>query len=230
MDIFKNTSSTIGEKIIEEINDVIDKKTGAQYSDDEIARKTEWKGIAGGGANFTIHRVHQKNPMKLMLKPASWSYLFPTIFAGAGLLSAFVLAPFLAEKFGMIAYLLAAVFTLPFIAGGVGIFIYLTTPCTIDKESGYFWIGRNNRAKMEDPGNRKQAPLDEIHAIQLIEQTTHRSYSQSSSNRSTTSYKLIFVLKDASRIYVTGSGQAKTTRAIADKISKFLDIPVWDAI
>lgn len=229
MEIMDKVSNTVGEKIEQSINNILKKKNGAEYWDDEIAKKTEWTSIRGGGANFAIHRVKQINQLKIMLKPATWSFLFPILFGGAGIAATFVLAPFLAEKLGMIGYLIAALFTLPFILGGIGFYFYLTTPGTIDKESGYFWIGRSKYPQPDKGGRNKQAALADIHAIQLIEQVS-KSNITTTERTPTTSYKIIFILKDASRVYVTGTGKAKTTRAMAEEISKFMDVPVWDAI
>lgn len=231
MGFMDNLSNSIGEKLEQTINNNLKKKNGTEYWEDEIAKKTEWTYINGGGANFAIHRIKQLNQLKMVLKPAAWSILFPILFGGAGIAAILILGPILAEKLDMVGYLIATLFSLPFVAGGVGFYFYLTTPCTFDKESGYFWIGRNKYPKPENSGSNKQVLLEDIHAIQLIEQTSKRTRtSAGDGNRSITSYKLIFILKDASRVYVTGTGKAKITRAMAEEISEFLEVPVWDAI
>jgi hypothetical protein len=83
---------------------------------------------------------------------------------------------------------------------------------TFDKKQGVFFKGR--RPKKE---NKKAfARLEDIHAIQLLE------------NRS--GAELNLVLNDGSRIYVITHRSKRQIRIDGDLLSKFLNIPVWDAI
>ena len=66
--------------------------------------------------------------------------------------------------------------------------------------------------------------LDDIHAIQLISEYI------SGKKSSYYSYELNLVLKDASRINVIDHGNDSTISSNAKVLSRFLDVPVWDAI
>lgn len=84
---------------------------------------------------------------------------------------------------------------------------------TFDKEQGIFYKGWRLNKKT----NKKTfVRLEEIHAVQLLE------------NRA--GAELDLVLKDGSRIAIITNRSKRQMSIDGELISKFLGVPVWDAI
>lgn len=196
--------------------------------DDPLANKTEWTPAKRGGANFRTHKMITNSTQRVSFVATLGLKLFCTLFIvlGAGI-PAFIIY----SKFDAIAsftdpeFIWPVVFGLVFIAaGGIILFVGLK-PRVFDRTLGYYWRGYKGPGTMYNPDElAKFTRLHKIHAIQIIKercQTRNGSYY---------SYELNLVLDDASRINVIDHGNSSNLTDDADKLAKFLNVPVWPAI
>jgi hypothetical protein len=97
----------------------------------------------------------------------------------------------------------------------VGIFLVKDSsgPMTFDKEKDIFYKGWRLK---QGTKKKTSALLEEIHAVQLLENKTGA--------------ELNLVLQDGSRIYVITNRSKRQIRTDGELISRFLGIPIWDAI
>jgi hypothetical protein len=176
----------------------------AQFND-PVALATKWNSMFGSSASFTTHILVEKDADALEYKPTMKNFVFcyGYIFISG---FAFYMTAFSAHSmFGTIVCGL-------FLAVGILATRSTSGSMTFDKKRGVFF--KDRRLKKE---NKKAfARLEDIHAIQLLE------------NR--TGAELNLILKDSSRISTITHRSKRQLRIDGDLLSKFLNIPVWDAI
>ena len=175
----------------------------------EIAFKTSWEPLVGGGTNFCTHRA-QKNASLMgdviVFKTAIQAYLFALCFVALGAVFA------IASAAGEIA-------DMP-VWPGLGV---LAFGCW------YLWSlrqkeSRFNRYSSELTQGKKSFDLKNAEAIQLI-----REYVRGSES-SYYSYELNLICSDGSRINIIDHGALRKLREDAALLAEYLSIPVWDAI
>lgn len=195
--------------------------------DDPIAAKTEWTPAKGGGANFKTHNLVQVNRNRVIFRSSIGARIFYGVFLLIGL--GFVVAfsyPQISE--GTFSFSSESLFPTLFgflfaVIGGLLLY-FGTKPIVFEKGSGYFWKGRKNPETVYNMKELKSSTkLKEIYALQIISEFV------SGNKTSYYSYELNLVLNDASRINVIDHGKLEKIREDADKLSKFLKKPVWDA-
>ena len=175
----------------------------------EIAFKTSWEPLVGGGTNFCTHRA-QKNVSLMddiiVFKTAIQAYLFATSFVALGAVFA------IASAAGEIA-------DMP-VWPGLGVLAFgcwdLWSLC--QKES------RFDRYSSELTQGKKSFDLKNAEAIQLI-----REYVRGSES-SYYSYELNLICSDSSRINIVDHGALRKLREDAALLAEYLSIPIWDAI
>ena len=175
----------------------------------EIAFKTSWEPLVGGGTNFCTHRA-QKNVSLMgdviVFKTAIQAYLFAICFVALGAVFA------IASAAGEIA-------DMPVWAGlGVLAFGCWDLWRLRQKES------RFDRYSSELTQGKKSFDLKNAEAIQLI-----REYVRGSES-SYYSYELNLICSDGSRINIVDHGALRKLREDAALLAEYLSIPVWDAI
>ena len=210
-------------KLKESISNFTEKKAKFDPSmlNDEVAMMTEWNPAKSGGTNICTHSLKRVSSGRLEFKTLSMALLFPSIFmligigVGVGMtisgLEKDITALYIGLPFGIVFFL-------------VGFFLLRswTTPRVFDLDVGYYWKGRNS--PNTTIGSNEQCKLDDIHAIQLL-----KEYCRSDKS-SYYSYELNLVLKDGNRLNVVDHGKLSMIQNDAEKLSQFLDIPVWDTI
>ncbi|MEL7570922.1 MAG: hypothetical protein AAGU14_10240 [Eubacteriaceae bacterium] len=175
----------------------------AQF-DDPVALTTEWNSMFGMSASYTTHILVEKDTDAFLYKPTLQHIAFCFVFT---LIPGFAL--FMTIFFGhtMFGAIICGLFL------GVGILLIRESlyPMILDKKKGIFFKGW----KPKKQNNKKKfARLEDIHAIQLLE------------NR--TGAELNLVLKDGSRVYVITQRSKRQMSIDGDLISRFLGVPVWD--
>ena len=175
----------------------------------EIAFKTSWEPLVGGGTNFCTHRVQKNASLDgdvFVFKTTIQAYLFAFPFVALGAMlaisSAAAKAP---DQFALI---------------GLGI---LAFGCW------YLWSlrqkeSRFDRYSSELTKEKKSFDLKNAEAIQLI-----REYCGGSES-SYYSYELNLICSDGSRINIVDHGALRKIREDAALLAEYLSIPVWDAI
>lgn len=121
-------------------------------------------------------------------------------------------------------------------------YYFTTAPIIFSKTKGYFGKGRNpnkirayfqKRESSEELSDNniyeKQVPLEQIYAIQLIKVI------RGTGKYRNTNYELNLVLKNKERVNVIHNGEVRHSikaqiRKDAEELSRFLGLPVWDAL
>ena len=175
----------------------------------EIAFKTSWEPLVGGGTSFCTHRA-QKNASLMgdiiVFKTAIQAYLFAISFVALGAMFAIASAAGeFEDEIGLMG--------LGFLAFGCWELWSLRR-----KES------RFDRYSNELAQGKKSFDLKNIEAIQLI-----REYVRGSES-SYYSYELNLICSDGSRINIIDHGALRKLREDAALLAEYLSIPVWDAI
>ena len=175
----------------------------------EIAFKTSWEPLVGGGTNFCTHRA-QKNASLMgdviVFKTAIQAYLFALCFVALGAVFA------IASAAGEIA-------DMP-VWPGLGV---LAFGCW------YLWSlrqkeSRFDRYSSELTQGKKSFDLRNAEAIQLI-----REYVRGDES-SYYSYELNLICSDGSRMNIVDHGALRKLREDSALLAEYLSIPVWDAI
>ena len=175
----------------------------------EIAFKTSWEPLVGGGTNFCTHRA-QKNASLMgdvfVFKTTIQAYLFAISFMALGAMFAIASAAGeFDDKIGLM---------------GLGV---LAFGCW------YLWSlrqkeSRFDRYSSELTQGKKSFDLRNAEAIQLI-----REYVRGDES-SYYSYELNLICSDGSRMNIVDHGALRKIREDAALLAEYLSIPVWDAI
>ena len=175
----------------------------------EIAFKTSWEPLVGGGTNFCTHRVQKNASLDgdiFVFKTTIQAYLFAVSFVALGAIFAISSAAGKApDQFALI---------------GLGI---LAFGCW------YLWSLRQKESRFDRYSNeltqgKKSFDLKNAEAIQLI-----REYVRGNES-SYYSYELNLICSDGSRINIVDHGALRRLREDAALLAEYLSIPVWDAI
>ena len=175
----------------------------------EIAFKTSWEPLVGGGTNFCTHRVQKNASLDgdiFVFKTTIQAYLFAFSFVALGAMFAISSAAGKApDQFALI---------------GLGILAF---------GWWYLWSLRQKESRFDRYSNeltqgKKSFDLKNAEAIQLI-----REYVRGSES-SYYSYELNLICSDGSRINIVDHGALRKLREDAALLAEYLSIPVWDAI
>jgi hypothetical protein len=195
---------------------------------DPLATQVEWTPVkSSSGSNFRSHKLVEVNPSRLEYFPTLQSQLFSFTFIGAGLaIPLFALMG--GMNFGEEDTLKLVGFMVLFgvVFAGVGILTLRKNkiPIVLDKVTGRCWKGRKGPDQKPELMDSDLVPrLNEIHAIQLLSQYVR------SDKKSYYLYELNIVMNDGKRHNIMKHGSKRFIRSDAEVISRFLDIPVWDA-
>ena len=175
----------------------------------EIAFKTSWEPLVGGGTNFCTHRAQKDASLMgdvIVFKTAIQAYLFAISWVAFGAM--FAIASAAGEFEDQIG-----LFGLGFLAFGCWELWSLR-----QKESRFV------RYSSELTQGKKSFDLKNAEAIQLI-----REYVRGSES-SYYSYELNLICSDGSRINIVDHGALRKLREDAALLAEYLSIPVWDAI
>ena len=175
----------------------------------EIAFKTSWEPLVGGGTNFCTHRAQKSASLmgdEFVFKTAIQAYLFAISFVALGAMFA------IASAAGEFADMLGLM--------GLGV---LAFGCW------YLWSLRQKESRFDRYSSvltqgKKSFDLKNAEAIQLI-----REYVRGDES-SYYSYELNLICSDGSRINIVDHGALRKLREDAALLAEYLSIPVWDAI
>ncbi len=174
--------------------------------------ETEWCAKTWiGGANFRTHALRESSPKRLefhatpgaIVLVVGIALVFLTVGGGA---AASEEGRWFGVLFGPVALVVSA-----------WLLLRTTSPRVFDQELGVYFRGRS-------PGP-DDCPLARVHALQIVS----KSMGRASDGHSYTSFELNLVLDDGTRTTVVCHGVHAALRADADRLSAFLDVPVWDA-
>jgi hypothetical protein len=194
---------------------------------DPLAMKTLWTPARGGGANFKTHNLVRKNTERFEYKSSALAVIFAVIFMLSGL-AMMVLVPYSIIKTDQTisdvpSILVPVILGFIFAAAGGALMYFGTAPVVFDKRMGYFWKGRKRPDR--NPGAKPlkcAARLNDIHAVQILSEYI-------GGKQSYYSFELNLVLMDGKRLNVVDHGDLNRIQSDSQKLSDFLNVPVWDA-
>ncbi len=198
----------------------------AQF-EDPVAVQTEWIPAAGGGANFRTQKLVEASPGRLEFRPTLGMKLFTAIFFLIGLgtfiagIYAFVVG---FDGFHAPGWILTPV-GLAFTVIGAAIYYISSRPKVFDMDMLWYWKSKQPVDRAEVEQRKDAAPLDVVHAVQLIRELC----SSSDDDTRFYSYEINLVMHDATRINVVDHGKLSAIRQDAQTLATFIDVPVWDA-
>ena len=199
---------------------------------DSLAEQTQWTPTAKISVNIQSHRLIQSEPMRMEFRTTVTTYILDCFFCVAGTaIIGFTVFINLQNSDPVLTNdaIFGSLLGLFFLISGASALKIHSNPAVFDKQIGYFWKG-NKQVDMYQyrPGVRSKysVALSDIHALQLISKFVPGSQDASSY----CVFELNLVLADAQRINVIAHGYLKIVREDADKLARFLGIPIWDAI
>ncbi len=204
---------------------------------DDLALKTEWKVMHRGGTNFRTHKLEQDHLNLAVFRPTIQVKLFTLLFYGVGIaIFIFWYRSIYEPGMEMEAENLIPAFMAVLFPGIATVFYFLKSKSVFfDKLTGSYWTGRGSKPDQHSDSKSMAggASLDEIYALQLLKtysrNKTRGSHGRGTRNRGHFVYELNLVLNDSSRYHVVAHGSEKKMKEDAEKLSEFLEVPVWDA-
>ena len=184
--------------------------------EDPVALKASWDPLVSGGWNFCTHRLSQNNG-KMIIKVSPAAHLFCYFCIGFGLFVSRLMAWIIDEPSTVIS-------------GNMPTWMVPILPLVFSVFGGglLWWLYRKNVFFDKKKGiytcQGKSLPLDEIHAIQLIDEYC------AGHERNYWSYEMNLILKTGERFDVTDHASLRAIRVDGKKLAEYLGIPVWDLI
>lgn len=193
---------------------------------DPMAEQIQWTPLQSGGSSFAAQNLTEINPDRFELKPTLQSKLFSFVFMGVGVAIPLFFIPDIdfADEDAMLSLGFLSIFGLLFAASGFFTLRKFSKPTVFDKSIGKFWKGKNGPDKKPELMNSELVyDLDKVYAIQLLSEYVR------SDKKSYYIFELNFVMDDTKRLNILRQGGKAKIRKNADTLSKFLNIPIWDA-
>ena len=194
---------------------------------DDVALKTEWIPLKGGGSNFQTHKLVQMGYTRIEFKATWGAKIFSLIFVTVGLAVPVVFWINDIQTNGGIlgsGFLFIMLFGSIFMAAGGWMFYSFAKPVIFDKTKGMYWKNWKAPTRYLAEGDKDDSRrIGNIYALQIIPELVR------SDNKSYVSYELNLILRDGKRMNVVDHGDPLQLQEDAQKLSEFLDVPVWDA-
>ena len=197
---------------------------------DPIATKISWNPVKRDGNFFCARKLIEVNPDKIVFRISITALLISLLFiymGGAAIINSLFSGPKYVNfardgvEVTIMFYLIYVGFL---ILGGHLLYIH-STPIVFDKRIGIFQKGYKVQYQIYDSkAIINLVKLDKIYAIQLLSEYCYGH------KYNFYSYELNLVLDDGSRINVVDHARKNKIRKDAESLSKFLGVPVWDAI
>jgi len=180
---------------------------------DPVAQKTEWEPVfKNSNGNFKVTRISQEAGGKLGLEKSTTS---KTLYRNCVLMGVAAFAVMIITQNGV---LILRVFSLIAILVGLWGMYMQNQPFVFDKNEGVFKNGRKQTVKFAD-----------VYAVQLLSREVQVKAPPKGELKKIKTYELNLVLNDGKRVNVLAHGGFKEIREDSNKISSFLDKPLWDA-
>jgi len=201
----------------------------AEHFDDPVAQNTGWTQLAmGSGSSYRSQKLASAHNQIRVVKTAR-ALILPVGFglAGIALILAALndylqLAPTGTEPLSTSQFLslllIGAFLLLP-----AAVFLRPKNKLTFDKSSGNCWRGRKPASGSFEDSD--QFRLQRIKGLQMLAKRVSGSHG----DRTYSSYELNLILDNHDRINVMDHGDVDALRADAEKLSEFLDVPLFDA-
>lgn len=194
---------------------------------DEIAMKTKWIPAKSGGTNFCTHVLEDVSADRVEFSMTTMATIFPGIFILVGL-STMIATAIAGIKEDSMAFIGVPFGGLFFLIGFLILRSWMT-PRIFDKRVGFYWKGKKDSNQVDMREIKENCALRDIHAIQLLQEYC-RNNSSRSGGSSYYSYEINLVLKDGERINIMDHGKRSVIIRDAEKLARFLEVPLWSTI
>ncbi|WP_345989285.1 ankyrin repeat domain-containing protein [Sulfurimonas sp. HSL1-2] len=193
-------------------------------TDDPVVLKTTWKPLGNSGYAFKTHRLVRVNEDRMEFRRSFQSLLFTLLFSFGAAGSLFLaFSDVLGSQSDPLLFLL---FTLSFT--GLSVFFYFSgrKRIVIDKAVSAFWRGEDEPSKVINPhAINGYHSLKNVHAVQLLKRFIPGDHDSKSYYK----HELNLVFADGKRAAVIEHNDANTVTKQGQRISDFLEVPLWDA-
>ncbi len=219
------------EKIAREESTRLEREIQQKF-DDPIAQQAQWHHLNKGSGSSSQDRKLTVAGERLRIVPTLGGMTIPLLGAAGGLALVWIaldnyfhIISSGGEPISTTAFVFLFVFGI-LIMGPAFLVLRPREVLTFDKSAGYFWRGRNKPAG--DPDNANLFRLDSIAALQ-IPPKKHVHFRNNNRDRSFFSYELNLILDDNERINLMDHGDRADIYSDANKLSKYLGVPVFNA-
>lgn len=193
---------------------------------DEVALKTDWVPLKGGGSNFGTHKLVQVDYNRIEFKSTFGAKLFSLVFLTIGVGVPAFIGYETYNTYGSFfnsELLYIAVFGLIFFTAGSWMYYSFSKPVIFDRSKGMFWKGWKAPKRYLAKGNKDSSSrISNIYALQIIPELIR------SDNKSYVSYELNLIMRNGSRMNVVDHGNLDGLREDSNLLSEFLGVPTWD--
>lgn len=195
---------------------------------DDIALRTKWAPLKGGGSNFGTHKLIRANHSRIEFKATLGAKIFSLIFLLVGVGIPLFIGMETYSTYGSLFrsdFLFIGLIAMIFFAAGSWMYYSFSKPVIFDKTKGMFWKGwKAPKRYLSEGDSESSSRIGDIYALQIIPELIR------SDNKSYVSYELNLVLSDGSRMNVVDHGDLRQLREDAEILSKFLNVMIWDTV
>ncbi len=183
-----------------------------QQFEDSIAQKTKWTPLNRHVANFITRKLIKKSFNQMQFEATLELKIFCLLPAVFGIFIGMAFS----DSFNIVIFITCIILIL----AGLLLYFFNTKPIIFDKNKGYAWKGKIEDYPYQIMKNNKIKCiiLNQVYAIQLLR----------SSAEWVVSYEINLILKDGNRYDIIGHNDLKAIKEDAEKLSNFLQIPIWD--
>ncbi|MCW8878575.1 MAG: hypothetical protein OQK04_06420 [Kangiellaceae bacterium] len=206
----------------------VDHSLFQELESDPVAKKVRWASLSDGGSKVGAHKLVEVNPTRMEFKPSKDALVFTSFFVSLSFI-VMIASVYYSSTDEASGTVLQTIF--PILIGIVlaitSIFTYRSyrTPIIFDKVEGFYWKDRKESTSFVDKTSRtNRVKLNDIHALQLLYEYVQGSESWYER------YELNLVLNHGERVNVVDHEYEHQLKSDAKRLSRFLEIPVWDAI
>jgi hypothetical protein len=197
---------------------------------DLLADKIGWKPLKLLGWGFSLYRLVARDAERQVFCQGPFAkYICRALVIGGGLVILMALHSYFSVPAAKRAHPLPANDLLLGVLGVGGLLfalnLYLITrqKYFFCKRSGYYWHGQTEPDQLTPLQIERHVdnyiPLNQIHALQVIDKQI---------NKFTQVYELNLILHDGQRISILNQSGDTDLRQDTNRLSQFLNIPVWD--
>ena len=207
--------------------------------DDPVAERTDWTPLVRLGTHLHTHRLVQDSVSRWSMRPTLAvrlpSGLMCLLFVAIGIMLLVGGVTGLRNPGAVLSqsvwagllYVVLAVCGFYVASAGIRQYRWVIQPRVFDLQAKRYWRGVQAPDDGDTEGGRHAAPLDRVHAVQVIGELVRGT--RATDLRDFMSYEINLVLDDGRRVDVVDHGHLEHIRKDAAAIGEFLGVPGWDA-
>ncbi len=191
---------------------------------DDVAKRTEWGLVKEHRMEFGSYCLKQVSASRAQFNFRFRSLLIPGILLALGTQLVMATAKEILGDKAILAGIPTGAAIL--LAGFLLLRIWMT-PRVFDLGAGYYWKSRDMPIFENLQNTENFCQLKDIYAIQLLKRKNGKASTRDGWD---IRCQLNLVLRDGNRLNAVTHGRKALIQTDAGKLSRLLDVPVWDAI